>query len=140
MNHKYPTNINTPLSRITPQARISITEPFDFGSMCSGMEAATAAWESLGMLAAWLVEVEPFPSAVLADHYPHAHLHQRAYDGPAKAEAVADDDVQLPWLRCWCRRKRIHVETLGTVGFRPIATLGARPLTAMSGHSLTTVF
>lgn len=44
--------------------------------MCSGMEAATAAWESLGMLAAWLAEVEPFPSAVLADHYPHAHLHQ----------------------------------------------------------------
>jgi site-specific DNA-cytosine methylase len=71
-----------------------MTETIDYGSVCSGIEAATAAWESLGMLAAWFAEIEPFPSAVLADHYPHAHLHQRAHDGPAKAEAAADD-VQL---------------------------------------------
>lgn len=39
-------------------------------SVCSGIEAATAAWHSLGWGAAWYSEVEAFPSAVLAHHYP----------------------------------------------------------------------
>ncbi|RMV73064.1 hypothetical protein ALP05_04277 [Pseudomonas caricapapayae] len=62
-----------------------MTEPLDYGSVCSGIEAGTAAWESLGMQAAWFAEIEPFSSAVLADHYPYAHLHQWAHDWPAKA-------------------------------------------------------
>jgi len=41
-----------------------------FGSVCSGIEAASVAWEPLGMKAAWYCEIEPFPSAVLAHHYP----------------------------------------------------------------------
>lgn len=41
-----------------------------YGSVCSGIEAATVAWHPLGMRAAWLAEIEPFPSAVLAHHYP----------------------------------------------------------------------
>jgi DNA (cytosine-5)-methyltransferase 1 len=41
-----------------------------FGSVCSGIEAASVAWHSLGWRAAWLAEIEPFPSAVLAHHYP----------------------------------------------------------------------
>lgn len=41
-----------------------------FGSVCSGIEAASVAWEPLGWKAAWLAEIEPFPSAVLAHHYP----------------------------------------------------------------------
>lgn len=41
-----------------------------YGSVCSGIEAATVAWEPLGWKAAWLAEIEPFPSAVLAHHYP----------------------------------------------------------------------
>ena len=41
-----------------------------FGSVCSGIEAASVAWGSLGWKAAWLAEIEPFPSAVLAHHYP----------------------------------------------------------------------
>ena len=40
-----------------------------FGSVCSGIEAATVAWDSLGWEAAWLSEIEPFPCAVLAHHY-----------------------------------------------------------------------
>ncbi|KWS91837.1 hypothetical protein AL048_28315 [Pseudomonas syringae pv. castaneae] len=59
-----------------------MTEPFDYGSVCSGIEVATAAWESLGMQAGWFAEIEPFSSAVLADHYPYAHLHQRAHTEP----------------------------------------------------------
>ena len=41
-----------------------------YGSVCSGIEAASVAWHSMGWQAAWLAEIEPFPSAVLAHHYP----------------------------------------------------------------------
>lgn len=41
-----------------------------FGSVCSGIEAASVAFSPLGWRAAWLSEIEPFPSAVLAHHYP----------------------------------------------------------------------
>lgn len=41
-----------------------------FGSVCSGIEAASVAWHLLGWKAAWLSEIEPFPCAVLAHHYP----------------------------------------------------------------------
>ncbi|NEG94136.1 Dam family site-specific DNA-(adenine-N6)-methyltransferase [Leclercia adecarboxylata] len=41
-----------------------------FGSVCSGIESASLAWESLGWSAAWLSEIAPFPSAVLAHRYP----------------------------------------------------------------------
>jgi DNA (cytosine-5)-methyltransferase 1 len=41
-----------------------------YGSVCSGIEAASVAWEPLGWKAAWLSEIEPFPSAVLAHRWP----------------------------------------------------------------------
>lgn len=41
-----------------------------YGSVCSGIEAATLAWHPLGMRATWFAEIEAFPSAVLAYHYP----------------------------------------------------------------------
>lgn len=41
-----------------------------YGSVCSGIEAATMAWHPLGMRAAWFAEIEAFPSTVLAHHYP----------------------------------------------------------------------
>ncbi|POP66552.1 DNA cytosine methyltransferase [Pseudomonas syringae] len=44
--------------------------PLKYGSVCSGIEAATAAWHPLGMEPVWFAEIEPFPSAVLAHHYP----------------------------------------------------------------------
>lgn len=47
----------------------------DYGSVCSGIEAATAAWHPLGMTPAWFAEIEPFPSAVLAHRYPHVQNH-----------------------------------------------------------------
>ncbi|RMR32287.1 Cytosine-specific methyltransferase [Pseudomonas syringae pv. coriandricola] len=43
--------------------------PLQYGSVCSGIEAATAAWHPLGMEPVWFAEIEPFPSAVLAHHY-----------------------------------------------------------------------
>jgi DNA (cytosine-5)-methyltransferase 1 len=42
-----------------------------YGSICSGIEAASVAWHGLGWTPAWFAEIEPFPSAVLAHHYPN---------------------------------------------------------------------
>jgi DNA (cytosine-5)-methyltransferase 1 len=39
-------------------------------SVCSGIEAATVAWHPLGWEAAAFAEIEAFPAAVLAHHYP----------------------------------------------------------------------
>ncbi len=44
--------------------------PLEYGSVCSGIEAATLAWHSLGWRPAWFSEIDPFPNAVLAHHYP----------------------------------------------------------------------
>ncbi|HBO6004922.1 TPA: DNA cytosine methyltransferase [Pseudomonas aeruginosa] len=46
------------------------TAPLLYGSVCSGIEAASLAWQPLGLEAAWFAEIEPFPSAVLNHHYP----------------------------------------------------------------------
>jgi DNA (cytosine-5)-methyltransferase 1 len=41
-----------------------------YGSVCSGIEAATVAWHPLGWRAAFYSEIERFPSAVLNAYYP----------------------------------------------------------------------
>jgi DNA (cytosine-5)-methyltransferase 1 len=41
-----------------------------YGSVCSGIEAASVAWEPLGWRPAWVAEIDPFARAVLAHHYP----------------------------------------------------------------------
>jgi len=41
-----------------------------YGSVCSGVEAATVAWHPLGWQPQWFSEIEKFPSAVLEHHYP----------------------------------------------------------------------
>ena len=41
-----------------------------YGSVCSGIEAATVAWHPLGWQPAWFSEIEKFPSAVLGHYYP----------------------------------------------------------------------
>ncbi|RWX83818.1 DNA cytosine methyltransferase [Pseudomonas aeruginosa] len=46
-----------------------------YGSVCSGIEAASVAWHMLGFRASWFAEIEPFPSAVLAHHYPSVPNH-----------------------------------------------------------------
>jgi DNA (cytosine-5)-methyltransferase 1 len=46
-----------------------------YGSVCSGVEAATVAWHPLGWKPRWFSEIEKFPSAVLAHHYPDVPNH-----------------------------------------------------------------
>ncbi|EDY2030003.1 DNA cytosine methyltransferase [Salmonella enterica] len=42
-----------------------------FGSVCSGIEAASVAWEPLGFQPAWFSEIEAFPCKVLAARWPN---------------------------------------------------------------------
>lgn len=46
-----------------------------YGSVCSGIEAASVAWAPLGWRCAFLSEIEPFPRAVLEWHYKDVPLH-----------------------------------------------------------------
>ncbi len=41
-----------------------------YGSVCSGIEAVTVAWESVGFQPAWFAEIDPFCAALLAHRYP----------------------------------------------------------------------
>jgi DNA (cytosine-5)-methyltransferase 1 len=44
--------------------------PLQYGSVCSGIEAVTLAWQPLGLIPAWFAEIDPFANAVLSHHYP----------------------------------------------------------------------
>ena len=46
-----------------------------YGSVCSGIEAATMAWHSLGWVPSFFSEIEAFPRAVLEHHYPEVPVH-----------------------------------------------------------------
>ena len=46
-----------------------------YGSVCSGIEAATVAWHPLGWKPAFFSEIEGFPRAALQHHYPEVPLH-----------------------------------------------------------------
>jgi DNA (cytosine-5)-methyltransferase 1 len=46
-----------------------------YGSVCSGIEAATAAWHHMAWEPAFFSEIEAFPRAVLSHHYPEVPLH-----------------------------------------------------------------
>ncbi len=55
-----------------------------YGSVCSGVEAASLAWEPLGWSPAWFSEIDPAASGVLAYHWP---------DVPNLGDMLADDFV-----------------------------------------------
>jgi len=42
-----------------------------FGSVCSGIEAATVAWEPIGWRCAFVSEIDKFPCALLNHYYPN---------------------------------------------------------------------
>ncbi len=60
-------------------------------SVCAGIEAATVAWHGMGWTPAWFSEIEPFPSAVLAHHYPEV----RNLGDMTKYEAWPNEPVDL---------------------------------------------
>ena len=68
-----------------------------FGSVCSGIEAASVAWHPLGWRAAWLSEIEPFPCAVLAHHYPDV---PNLGDMTTLPERILSGEIEAPDLFC----------------------------------------
>lgn len=68
-----------------------------FGSVCSGIEAATVAWHGLGWRAAWLAEIDKFASAVLAHHYPSV---PNLGDMTKIARAILTGEVPAPDVLC----------------------------------------
>ncbi len=73
-----------------------------YGSVCSGIEAASVAWESLGWQAAWFSEIEKFPSAVLAARWPEvANLGDMTLIAAAvRAGTVEAPDVVVGGTPC----------------------------------------
>ncbi|WP_236235006.1 DNA cytosine methyltransferase [Pseudomonas tohonis] len=64
-----------------------------YGSVCSGIEAASVAWHPLGMRAAWFAEIEKFPSAVLAHRWPEV---QNLGDMTQLARQVLLEQIPAP--------------------------------------------
>lgn len=65
----------------------------EFGSVCSGIEAASVAWEPIGWKAVWFAEIEPFPSRVLAHRWPRVPNYGDMLDLPAR---VARGEIAAP--------------------------------------------
>jgi DNA (cytosine-5)-methyltransferase 1 len=74
-----------------------VTSEITFGSVCSGIEAASVAWHPLGWHAAWLAEIEPFPCAVLAHHYPEV---PNLGDMTRIPELLRNGDIPAPDVFC----------------------------------------
>ena len=70
-----------------------MTGAIRYGSVCSGVEAASLAWEPLGWQPAWFAEIEPFPAAVLAHRWPHVVNHG---DMTRIASGVLTGDIEAP--------------------------------------------
>jgi DNA (cytosine-5)-methyltransferase 1 len=68
-----------------------------FGSVCSGIEAASVAWEPLGWKAAWFSEIEPFPCAVLKHHYPDV---PNFGDMTTLPKSIISGEIEAPDLFC----------------------------------------
>lgn len=66
-----------------------------YGSVCSGIEAASVAWEPVGMKPLWFSEIEPFPSAVLTAHWPQV---DNLGDMTKLAAAIRSGDAPAPDL------------------------------------------
>lgn len=64
-----------------------------YGSVFSGIEAATVAWKSLGFKASWFSEIDLFPSAVLDYHYPSI---KNLGDMTKIAQMILDGEVEAP--------------------------------------------
>ena len=68
-------------------------------SVCSGIEAATVAWHSLGWEPLAFSEIEKFPRKVLAHHYPDVPLHGD-FTVLREQEWIKDADILVGGTPC----------------------------------------
>lgn len=64
-----------------------------YGSVCSGIEAVSVAWDGLNLKPIWFSEIEPFPCAVLAHHYPTIPNHG---DMTTLPERILSGEIEAP--------------------------------------------
>lgn len=64
-----------------------------YGSVCSGVEAATLAWEPLGWKAQFFSEIEPFPCDVLKERWPNV---------PNEGDFTKNEIYRQPKRTCKC--------------------------------------
>ena len=64
-----------------------------YGSVCSGIEAASVAWECLDFKPLWFSEIEPFPCAVLAHHWRDIPNHG---DMATLADRILNREIPAP--------------------------------------------
>ena len=88
-------------------------------SVCSGIEAATQAWHPLGWTPVAFSEIEPFPSAVLANHYPHVPN----WGDMTKFEDWPDEPIDLLCGGTPCQDYSVAGQRLGMAGARGQLTL-----------------
>ena len=67
------------------------------GSVCSGIEAASVAWEPLGLDFEWFSEIDEFPSLILKERYPNKINVGDMNDIPDK---LIDESISSPDLIC----------------------------------------
>lgn len=68
-----------------------------YGSVCSGVEAASLAWMPLGWECVFVSEVEPFPCAVLQQRFgATAPIHPL---DPEKAANEKDRKMRISWMK-----------------------------------------
>ena len=82
-----------------------------YGSVCSGIEAASVAWEPLGFKPEWFSQFDPehnyqrgpdFPSSVLAYHWPHISNHGDMTKLPGKilSGEITSPDILVGGTPC----------------------------------------
>lgn len=64
-----------------------------YGSICSGIEAVSVAWDGLNLKPIWFSEIEPFPCAVLAHHYPSVPNYG---DMTTLPERILSGEIEAP--------------------------------------------
>ena len=69
----------------------------NYGSVCSGVEAATLAWAPLGWRAVFFAEVEPFPAAVLQQRFGATRPKRPLL--PSEAETENDRKQRESWRK-----------------------------------------
>lgn len=64
-----------------------------YGSVCSGIEAVSVAWQGMGFEPAWFSEIEPFPCSVLAHNYPSVPNYG---DMTTLPERILSGEIEAP--------------------------------------------
>lgn len=70
---------------------------FSFGSVCSGIEAASVAFQSLGWTPAWFSEIDSFPSELLKQRFPNV---KNLGDMITLPERIRAGEIEAPDLLC----------------------------------------